>query len=46
MGYNAQFAVTSVAGHVYSRDFPREYKGFQRDASILFDSPTTKKLEK
>jgi DNA topoisomerase-3 len=25
MGYNASFRVTSVAGHVFSRDFPMEF---------------------
>lgn len=25
MGMSANFKVTSVAGHVYNRDFPKEY---------------------
>jgi DNA topoisomerase-3 len=38
--------VTSVAGHVYERDFPIEYQDRRADASILFDAPTKRKLDK
>jgi len=36
-GYNAWFRVTSVAGHVYSTDFPREYQDWKKhDPADLF----------
>ena len=39
--------MTSVAGHVYSTDFPREYGGWDKVPPVkLFDAPTVKKLEK
>jgi DNA topoisomerase-3 len=37
--------VTSVAGHVYNRDFPYEYSDRSRDALSLFDAPTVRKLD-
>jgi DNA topoisomerase-3 len=35
-GHTATFKVTSVAGHVYNRDFGREYQDRRKDASVLF----------
>jgi DNA topoisomerase IA len=42
MGHsNVLFKVTSVAGHVYSRDFPKQYSDWQRtDPFDLFDAET------
>jgi DNA topoisomerase IA len=42
MGHsNVLFKVTSVAGHVYSRDFPKQYADWQRtDPLDLFDAET------
>lgn len=38
---NVLFKVTSVAGHVYSRDFPKQYADWQRtDPMTLFDAET------
>ena len=39
-GHAANFKVTSVAGHVYNRDFPKEYQDRRKDPVILFDAPT------
>jgi hypothetical protein len=46
MGYNANFRVTSVAGHVYSRDFPMEYQDRRSDPAQLFEAPTVRRLDK
>ena len=45
-GHQASFKVTSVAGHVYNRDFPIEYQNRQRDAGILFEAPTVRICDK
>jgi len=45
-GHSASFKVTSVAGHVYNRDFPAEYQNRQKDAVNLFDAPTIKLCDK
>jgi len=42
-GTPAFFKVTSVAGHVYERDFPKEYNNWnQVDPKMLFDAETMK----
>jgi DNA topoisomerase-3 len=41
-GHAANFKVTSVAGHVYNRDFPMEYQNRGKDPVILFDAPTVR----
>lgn len=45
-GQAANFRVTSVAGHVYNRDFPKEYDDRRSDALKLFDARTVRKLDK
>ena len=44
-GHSANFKVTSVAGHVYNRDFPKEYQNRSKDPAILFDAPTVKNCD-
>lgn len=44
-GQPAMITVTSVTGHVYSRDFPKEQQQRGLDPSKLFDSMTIRKLE-
>jgi len=40
----AWFRVTSVAGHVFSRDFPKQYSDWEKvDPIDLFSAETTKK---
>lgn len=39
-GHTANFKVTSVAGHVYNRDFPKIYQDRRKDPVVLFDAPT------
>ena len=41
-GHRATFKVTSVAGHVFNRDFPKEYQNWNRDPTELFDAPTVR----
>lgn len=41
----ATFRVTSVAGHVYNRDFPLDYQDRRRDPLALFDAPTVRRLD-
>jgi DNA topoisomerase III len=38
--------VTSVAGHVYNRDFPMEFQDRRSDSLKLFDAPTVRKLDR
>jgi DNA topoisomerase-3 len=45
-GHHATFKVTSVAGHVFNRDFPTEYQDWKQDPEGLFDAPTLRKLDK
>ena len=45
-GHAANFKVTSVAGHVYNRDFPMEYQNRNKDPIILFDAPTIRCCDK
>ena len=45
-GQRATFKVTSVAGHVFNRDFPQSYQNWNLDPVVLFDAPTVRKLEK
>ncbi len=40
------FRVTSVAGHVYNRDFPMEFQDRRSDSLKLFDAPTVRKLDR
>ena len=43
-GKNAQFRVTSVAGHIYNRDFPAKYSSWEKtDPVELFNAETIKK---
>jgi len=43
-GQPAYFRVTSVAGHVFTTDFPRQYQDWQKvDPLKLFDTDTIKK---
>lgn len=44
-GHSANFKVTSVAGHVYNRDFPKEYQNRTKDPVILFDAPTIRNCD-
>ena len=44
-GHIANFKVTSVAGHVYNRDFPKEYQNRTKDPVILFDAPTIRNCD-
>ena len=43
-GMSANFKVTSVAGHVFNRDFPKEYQDRRKDPISLFDAPTIRNL--
>lgn len=45
-GRAANFKVTSVAGHVYNRDFPLEYQNRNKDPAVLFDAPTIKSCDR
>ena len=45
-GHAANFKVTSVAGHVYNRDFPITYQDRRRDPVQLFDAPTIRACDK
>lgn len=45
-GHKATFKVTSVAGHIFSRDFSTKYQDWSIDPSQLFHAPTIRKLEK
>ena len=45
-GYQATFKVTSVAGHVFNRDFPKQYQDWNLDPESLFDAPTLRSLDK
>lgn len=45
-GHKANFKVTSVAGHIFSRDFPSKFADWSIDPSQLFHAPTVRKLEK
>lgn len=45
MGHTANFRVTSVAGHVYNRDFPPNYQDRGVNPIKLFDAPTIRKLD-
>ena len=45
-GHRATFKVTSVAGHVFNRDFPSNYQDWRMDPAELFEAPTVRKLEK
>jgi hypothetical protein len=38
--------VTSVAGHVYNRDFTLQYQDRRSNPISLFDAPTVRKLDK
>lgn len=38
--------MTSVAGHVYNRDFAKEFEDRRSDPLKLFDAPTVRKLDK
>lgn len=38
--------MTSVAGHVYNRDFPAEYQNRHKDPVVLFDAPTIRACDK
>jgi len=44
-GYSAHFKVTSVAGHVFNRDFPVEFQNRAKDPGTLFEAPTIKKCD-
>lgn len=42
-GRQCNFRVTSVAGHVFNRDFPAKYSSWERtDPADLFDAETIK----
>lgn len=45
-GHKAKFRVTSVAGHVFNRDFPQGFQDWRMDPVDLFDAPTVRKLDK
>lgn len=45
-GHQATIKVTSVAGHVFNRDFPVQYQDWKQDPEGLFDAPTMRKLDK
>ena len=45
-GHQASFKVTSVAGHVFNRDFPTQYQDWKVDPESLFEAPTLRKLDK
>ena len=38
--------MTSVAGHIFSRDFPTSFQDWNKDPASLFHAPTVRKLEK
>ena len=38
--------MTSVAGHVYNRDFPPAFQDRRSDPLKLFDAPTVRNLDK
>ena len=43
-GKNMRFKVTSVTGHVFSRDFPKSYSDwYKTDPLTLYDAETTKR---
>lgn len=45
-GKPATFLVTSVAGHIFSCDFPSEYQNWDAvDPGQLYDAPTVRKVE-
>lgn len=45
MGQHAECRVTSVAGHVYNREFPEEFQDWRGvDPQQLFDVPTIRKV--
>ena len=44
-GHAANFKVTSVAGHVFNRDFPIEFQDRRKDPVLLFNAPTVKACE-
>ena len=44
--FNQSYSVTSVAGHVYNRDFPKEFQNRKSDSLRLFDAPTIRNLDK
>ncbi|CDW89802.1 dna topoisomerase 3-beta-1-like [Stylonychia lemnae] len=44
-GQQASFRVTSVAGHVYNRDFPLDYQDRRMDPKSLFEAPTVRRLD-
>lgn len=41
-----EIKVTSVAGHVFNRDFPSKFQDRRADPEMLFEAPTLRKLEK
>lgn len=45
-GRSAHFKVTSVAGHVYNRDFPLNFQDRRTDPVVLFDAPTIRNVDK
>lgn len=42
----ANFKVTSVAGHVFNRDFPIDYSDRRKDPIVLFEAPTIRKIDR
>lgn len=45
-GHPASFKVTSVAGHIFNRDFPEQYNNRRTDPTNLFEAPTERKLDR
>jgi DNA topoisomerase-3 len=45
-GHKALFKVTSVCGHVFNRDFPKEFQSWKNDPEGLFNAPTVRKADK
>jgi DNA topoisomerase III len=45
-GRTANFKVSSVAGHVYNRDFPPAFQDRRKDPVSLFDAPTIRVCDK
>ena len=45
-GHSANFKVTSVAGHVYNRDFPMEFQNRRKDPVSLFEAPTIRNCDR
>jgi len=41
----ANFQVTSVAGHIYNRDFPKEFQDRKLDPAALFLAPTARMID-